>query len=120
MRRIIFPLSVGFLLFLGVSGVQGAWTDWALAETIGQGSCTVVKGLFGLLGVLAGSGALLRRDWAGSVALASAVAGGVTAGLSTVAWGGENLPTGLASGALGFLLGVLLYWGISMKPSLPV
>ena len=112
MRIVAFWASVVFLLFLGVSGLQGFFEDWGLANTLGQRLCGVGQVIFGTCGLLAGVGAILKRKWAGAAAVAFAVSGGITAGLASMAWGGSNLVTGIASGALGFLLGIVLFWGI--------
>ncbi len=113
MRRVVFWASVVLLLFFGVSGLQSFLGDWGLAGTFGQKLCGVGQATFGTCGLLAGVGAILKRSWAGPVALAFAVSGGMTAGLASVAWGDSNLATGIASGGLGFLIGILLYWGIA-------
>ena len=75
--------------------------------------CTIGQAVFGTCGVTAAVGAVLRREWAGPFALAFAVSAGITAGVASVAWGESGLGTGIASGGLGLLVGVLLYWGIS-------
>jgi len=112
MRRVVFWASVGFLLFFGLSGLQSFLGDWGLATTFGQKLCGVGQATFGTCGLLAGVGAILKRGWAGPIALIFALSGGITAGLASVVWGGSNLGTGAASGGLGFLIGILLYWGI--------
>ena len=112
MRTVVFWVSVAFLLFLGLSGLQSFIGDWGFASTLAQKICGVGQVAFGVCGVLAGVGAIFHRRWAGPVALAFAIFGGLTAGLASVAWGEESPATGLASGALGFLIGILLYWGI--------
>ena len=115
MRRVVFWVSVVFLLFLGVSGLQSFFSDWGLASTLGQKLCGIGQATFGSCGLLAGVGAILKRRWAGPAALAFAVSGGITAGLASVVWGETSLATGAASGALGFLIGLLLYWGIEFE-----
>ena len=112
MRTVAFWVSAVFLLFLGGSGLQSFFNDWELAGTLGQKATGMGQVLFGVCGLLAGVGAILKRTWAGPLTLAFAVLAGVTAGLASVAWGGSNLATGIASGGLGFLIGMLLYWGI--------
>jgi len=112
MRTVAFWVSVVFLLFLGASGLQSFFGDWGLVSTLGQRLCSIGQVTYGSCGLLAGVGAILKRRWAGPAALAFAVSGGMTAGLASVAWGETNLATGIASGALGFLVGILLYWGI--------
>ena len=115
MRRIVFWASVAFLLFLGLSGIQSCFSDWNLVTTVGQRACTIGQATFGVFGILAGGGAIFKRRWAGPAALAFAVSGGVTAGLASIVWGESGLGAGLASGALGLLLGVLLYLGITYR-----
>ena len=112
MRKVGFWISAFLLLFLGLSGVQGSVGDWGDAETLGQRVCTIGQGVFGILGLVAGTGAVLKRRWAGTVALAFAGAAAVTSGLASVAWGGSGIGVGIASGALGLLLGLLLYLGV--------
>jgi len=109
----VFWASVVLLLFFGVSGLQSFFGDWGHSGTLGQKLCGVGQATFGTCGLLAGAGAILKRSWAGPVALAFAVSGGITAGLAPVAWGDSNLATGIASGGLGFLIGILLYWGVA-------
>jgi hypothetical protein len=119
MRTVAFWVSVAFLLFFGVSGLQSFFNDWGLASSLGQKFCGIGQATFGTCGLLAGVGAILKRRWAGSAALAFAVAGGITAALASVAWGETNLATGVASGAFGFLIGLLLYWGIDGRVAPP-
>ena len=111
MRRVGFWVSVVFLLFFGVSGLQSFFSDWGLASTLGQKLCGIGQATFGTCGLLAGVGAILKRRWARPAALAFVVSVGITAGLASVVWGETNLATGVASGAFGFLIGILLYWG---------
>jgi hypothetical protein len=112
MRTVAFWASATFLLFLGLSGLQSFVSDWSLAETVGQRLCTVGQATYGACGIVAGAGAILKKSWAGVFALAFAISAGLTAGLASVAWGGADLATGVASGGLGLLIGILLYWGI--------
>lgn len=115
MRRIVFWVSVVFLLFLGLSGIQSCLSDWELAANLGQRACTIGQAAFGLFGISAGVGAILKRQWAGPAALAFAVSAGLTAGLASVVWGESGFGTGVASGGLGMLLGILLYLGITYR-----
>lgn len=115
MRIVAFWVAVAFLLFLGLGGLQSAFSNWTAAETLGQRLCTVGEGAFGAFGLLAGGGAIGEWRWAGAAALAFAVSGGITAGLASVFWGGTGILTGLASAALGFLLGILFYWGVGAR-----
>ena len=121
MRIVAFWVSVVFLLFLGISGLQSFFGDWGLASNLGQRLCGVGQASFGTCGLLAGVGAIYKRKWAGPAAIAFAVSGGITTGLASVAWADANLVTGIASGALGFLLGIVLFWGIGgcVPPSKP-
>jgi hypothetical protein len=112
MRRVAFWASVVFLIFLGLSGLQSSLTDWRLVETMGQAVCVLGQATFGGAGLLAGVGAILNRSWARACAMVFALACGMTAGLSSVVWGSADYGTGIASGALGLLLGILLYLGI--------
>jgi hypothetical protein len=112
MKKMGFWVSVVFLLFLGASGCQSFFGDWGDVETLGQRICNIGQGVFGVFGLLAGIGAILKHRWAGSAALGFAVSGGITAGLASVAWGGSSVATGVGSGALGLLLGLVLYLGI--------
>ena len=59
MRIVAFWASAVFLLFLGVSGLQGFFEDWGLANTLGQRLCGVGQVIFGICGLLAGVGAIL-------------------------------------------------------------
>jgi hypothetical protein len=115
MRIVAFWISVVLLFLLGLSGLQSFLGDWSLATTLGQRISTVGQGVFGACGVLAGTGAVLKRKWGEVAALAFAVSAGITAGLASMAWGGSGLGAGFASGCLGFLIGILLYWGISPR-----
>jgi hypothetical protein len=112
MRKVGFWISAVLLLLLGLSGVQGLFGDWGDAETLGQRVCTAGQGVFGVLGLVAGTGAVLKRRWAGNAALAFAVSVGFTAAFASVAWGGSGIGAGAASGALGLLLGLVLYLGV--------
>ena len=112
MRRVGFWASVVFLLFLGASGCQSFFGDWGDVETLGQRICNLGQAVYGILGLVAGVGAMLKQRWAESAALGFAAAAGTTAGLAPVVWGGTNVATGLASGALGLLIGLVLYLGI--------
>jgi hypothetical protein len=111
---------VVFLIFLGLSGVQGAVGDWGLSSTVGQRLSAVGQGIFGVCGLVAGIGSILKKRWAGAFAAAFAVSAGITAGLASVVWGGSNLATGFASGALGLLIGFLLYRGVGLRAAPPV
>ena len=75
----------------GLSGLQSFLGDWSLATTLGQRISTVGQGVFGACGVLAGTGAVLKRKWGEVAALAFAVSAGITAGLASMAWGGSGL-----------------------------
>ena len=112
MRKLGFWVSVAFLLFLGASGCQNFFGDWGDVETLGQRACNIGQAVFGLSGLLAGVGAILKRPWAQPAALAFAVSAGITSGLASVVWGGTNVATGFGSGALGLLLGLVLYLGL--------
>lgn len=112
MRKVGFWISAFLLLFLGLSGVQGFFGDWGDVETLGQRVATIGQGVFGVLGLVAGAGAVLKRRWAGTAALAFALSVGFTAAFASVAWGGSGLGVGLASGALGLLLGLVLFLGV--------
>lgn len=107
--------SVVALLFLGMSGLQSFFGDWGIATGLGQRLCGIGEALYGASGLLAALGALLRRRWALWVCLAFSVSLGITAGLAAVAWGEANLITGIASGGLGFLIGMVLRWGITHR-----
>jgi hypothetical protein len=113
MRRFFFWASVAFLIFLGLSGIQSSISDWPVAGNFGQRLCSVGQAVFGLSGLLAGLGAMFKRPWAAPVTLVFAISGGLTAGLATVVWGGSGLGGGIGSGALGILLGMLLYLGVT-------
>jgi hypothetical protein len=115
MRTVTFWTSVVLMGFLGLSGVQGAIGDWSLVTTLGQRLSVLGQGTFGVCGVVAGVGAILKRSWAGAFAAAFAISAGVTAGLASVFWGGSNLATGIASGGLGLLIGFLLYRGVGLR-----
>ena len=115
MRTISYWVSVVFLLFLGLSGVQNFFRDWGLVGTLGQMLSGLGQLTFGASGLLAGVGAVLKQWWARPAALVFAVSGGITAALSSIAWGGADMVTGIASGVLGFLIGILLYWGIGRR-----
>ena len=117
MRKVGFWASVVFLLFLGASGCQSFFGDWGDVETLGQRLCNIGQAAFGVLGILAGIGAILKRTWAGSAALGFAVAAAITAGLAPVVWGGANVATGIGSGFLGLLIGLVLYLGIGRPTS---
>jgi hypothetical protein len=113
MRRVFFWTSAAFLIFLGLSGIQSWISDWPVAATPGQRLCTVGQALFGVSGLLAGFGAVLKRPWAAPFAMVFAVSAGATAGLASVVWGGSGVGVGIGSGALGLLLGTVLYLGVT-------
>ncbi len=113
MRRFLFRASAAFLIFLGLSGLQSCISDWPLASGFPQRLENVGQAVFGVLGVLAGVGSFLGRPWAAPLALAFAISAGVTAGLTTLAWGGAGVASGIGSAGLGFLLGGLLYFGVT-------
>jgi len=112
MKKMGFWVSVVFLLFLGASGCQSFFGDWSDVQTLGQRVCNIGQAVFGVFGLVAGTGAILKRRWAGPAALGFAVSAGITAGLAPVVWGGTNVATGIGSGALGLLIGLVLYFGI--------
>lgn len=113
MRRFFFWASVAFLIFLGLSGIQSCINDWSSASTLGQKLCSVGQAVFGVSGLLAGSGAMLKKPWAGPLTMIFAISGGVTAGIATVVWGGAGIGAGIGSGGLGLLLGMVLYLGVT-------
>jgi len=112
MRTVGFVASVGLLLFFGLSALQGSVDDWGMVETLGQRFANLGQLLYGVSGLAAGIGGLMKRAWTGVAALVFAVSAGATAGLASVYWGGAGLLTGLASGGLGLLIGYLLYLGV--------
>ena len=112
MRTIGFVLSVGFLLFIGGSGIQGFLADWALVETPMQRAANVGQLAMAVTGLGAGLGAILKRAWTPKVARGFVGAVTFTAGVAVMAWGGEGALTGLFSGGLGFLIGYVLYLGV--------
>ncbi len=100
---------------MGASGIQTFLGDWELISTLGQRLCGIGQATYGTCALVAGVGAILKRRWTRPAARAFVVSVGITAGLASVAWGETNLATGIASGALGFLIGILLYWGIDFE-----
>ncbi len=112
MRTFGFWISVVFLLFFGLSGLQGFFTDWPLVETVGQRLVNLAQLTFGTTGLAAALGAIRKKPWAGPLALVFASGAGAAAGLAPVFWGESGPLTGLASGLLGFLIGFLLYLGV--------
>ena len=104
-----------FLLFFGVAELQSIAGDWVLTMTPGQKLCGIGQVILGFSGVLAGVGAILRRQWAVWVGQTFVVSAGITAGMASVAWGETNLITGIASGGLGLIVGILPYWGITER-----
>lgn len=113
MRNLGFWLSVFFLLLLGVAGLQGFLNDFHEAETLGQRIQTLTQISFGLTGIVAGIGAMMRQRWAGTLALVFAVAVSLAAGLAPVVWGDAGVGSGMASAGLAFLIGIALYLGVS-------
>ena len=112
MRTVGFFLSVGFLLFIGGSGIQGFVSDWALVETPMQRAANFGQLAMAVTGLGAGLGAILRRAWTPRVAKGFVGAVTFTAGVAVMAWGGEGALTGLVSAGLGFLIGYVLYLGV--------
>jgi hypothetical protein len=112
MRTIGFILSVGFLLFIGGSGIQGFLGDWALVETRMQRAANFGQLAMAVTGLGAGFGAILKRSWTPKMAKGFVGAVAFTAGVAVMAWGGEGALTGLVSAGLGFLIGFVLYLGV--------
>ena len=112
MRTFGYWVSVALLLYMGLSGLQGFFTDWPLVENLGQRLVGVAQVTFGLAGLAAAVGALLKKPWTGMVALVFSFGTGAAAGLAPVFWGDAGPLTGVASGGLGFLIGYLLYLGV--------
>jgi hypothetical protein len=67
---------------------------------------------FGLSGLGAAIGGILKKPWTGRVASVFPFGAGVASGLAPVYWGQSGPLTGIASGLLGFLIGYLLYMGV--------
>jgi len=112
MRTVLYWVSVALLLYVGLAGLQGFFDDLDGVENLGQRLANVSQLLYGSAGLGAATGAILKRSWTGKVALVFAFGAGSTAGLASVFWGESGIPTGLASGGLGFLIGYLLYLGV--------
>lgn len=112
MRTIGFWISVVLLLFMGLSGLQGFFSDFPLVENLGQRFVNLAQLTFGLTGLGAAIGGILKKHWTGRVASVFPFGAGVAAGLAPVYWGESGPLTGIASGLLGFLIGYLLYMGV--------
>lgn len=119
MRRVAFWVSVAFLIFFAIDGLQSLIGNWGVADTPGQRLCGLGQAVFGGAGLLAGVGAILKWSLARPAAKVFALSWGITAGVASVAWGGAHTIAGAASGLLGTGIGFLLYWGISGRPSPP-
>jgi len=113
MRNLGFWLSVVFLLLLGVAGLEGFLNDFDQVETLGQRIHTLAQVSFGIAGVAAAIGAILRERWARTVALVFAFSVALTAGLAPVVWGDAGTASGIASAGLAFLIGMVLYLGVA-------
>jgi hypothetical protein len=113
MRNLGFWLSVVFLFLLGVAGLQGFLGDFHEVETLGQRIQTLGQISFGLTGIAAGTGAMMRQRWAGALALVFAVAVSLAAGFAPVVWGDAGVGSGIASAAVAFLIGIALYLGVA-------
>jgi hypothetical protein len=112
MRNLGFWVSVVLLLLLGVAGLEGFLNDFDEVEALGQRIHTVAQLSFGITGLAAGIGAILKKSWAGAVALVFAFAAALAAGLAPVVWGDAGIGSGIASAAVAFFLGFLLYLGV--------
>jgi len=66
-------VSLVVLLGTGVIGVHNVIAEWPEVETTFQRAVCVGGGLYGVLGLIAGAGVLLRRRWGFYVAVAWAV-----------------------------------------------
>lgn len=113
MRTFGFWLSVVLLLLLGVAGLQGFLNDFDEVETLGQRIHTLAQISFAFTGVAAGVGAIMRKRWAGTVALLFAFAVAVAAGLAPVVWGDAGTASGVASAGVAFLIGFVLHLGVA-------
>ena len=112
MRTVGFVASVALLLFLGGSSIQSFLGDLSLPETLWQRIANLGQLLCAVAGLSAGVGALLKRRWAGRVALVFAGAVSFTAWIGSVAWEDAGIFRSLLDAGLGFLLGYVLYLGV--------
>ena len=83
---------------LGAQNGIAAWTDGD-AQTVLQHSVTVFSLIYGLLGIVAGVGVLLRRRWGYLLSIAWGVAITYTGGMASHAYG-ETTPLVTAVAAL--------------------
>lgn len=79
-------------------GLRNGIAEWSDALTSEQRVATGTELAYGVLGLLAGVGLLLRRPWTRAVLMAWAVAITATSGLAPMVWGGAGLGAGLAAG----------------------
>ncbi len=111
-RSIAWFLSLGALLCTGVTGIYNGISEWKGAETALQKSVTAGVFLYGVVGLIATLLLFKRRRWSVAAAIAWGVIVTYVAGVSTIAYGGEDASLGsaiAASGGAGLIaLGVVL------------
>jgi hypothetical protein len=83
--------------------------EWRAARTTGQRVSTVIEVSYGLAGILAAIGVIMRRSWTRPAILAWAVLVTATASLASRVWGGAPLRASLVSAvACGLIATVLV------------
>jgi hypothetical protein len=92
-RKIGWLLSALVLAGTGVIGLQDAFEEWHGAISAGQKSATVAVGIYGILGVIAAIGLLMRRRWSDPLVIAWAVCVTYAATAGTIFYGGSDANT---------------------------
>jgi hypothetical protein len=108
LRTVAWLLAALVLLFTGVMGLYNGVTEWPGAATRWQQSVSLGVLLYGVLGLVAGIGLLLRRAWSVRWAIAWAVVVTYVAAAAVVAYGGEGFGPAAVAGVATALIGWLV------------
>lgn len=98
-RTLALVVSLVVLLGTGYIGVHNVIDEWANQETPFQRVVSIGGGLYGVLGLIAGAGLLLRRRWGFHVAVTWAVVTTAVGTSAAIAYSDTNSWIGAGAGA---------------------
>lgn len=97
--RVGWVVSILFLLFTGCVGLYNGITEWSGAETGLQKSVTAGVFVYGVLGVTAFAGLILRKEWSVGAVMLWGIVVTYVAGAAVIAYSGPD------AGVWGALIG---------------
>lgn len=118
-RRVVGWLASAVMLATGAIGSWNVLHEWQQIMTLPQRSVTASVGAYGVLGLVAGVGVILRRAWSYPAAIAWGLFCTYAAGVSVLVYGGPDASIGaaLAAAIAGAVVVALVVWGVRVSLS---